>query len=100
MSLMRLMHLKNMDLNLIYPLHALLEECHVTRAARRIFLSHSAMSRALERLRDMFGGPLLVRNGRGYERCAGGERILRELEWLIPRLEGMVRREKFDPAQS
>jgi len=36
MSLMRDVHLRNLDLNLIHPLHALLEECHVTRAAKRI----------------------------------------------------------------
>jgi hypothetical protein len=47
----------NLDLNLIYTLHALLEECHVTRAAKRSFLSQSAMSRVLERLCDMFGDP-------------------------------------------
>ncbi len=97
---MRDVHLRNLDLNLIYPLHALLEECHVTRAAKRSFLSQSAMSRALERLRDMFGDPLLVRNGRGYERTVRGERVLRELESLMPRLEDMVRGEKFDPARS
>jgi len=100
MSLMRDVHLRNLDLNLIYPLHALLEECHVTRAAKRSFLSQSAMSRALERLRQMFGDPLLVRNGGGYERTVRGERVLRELESLVPRLEDMVRGEKFDPARS
>jgi len=84
----------------MYPLHALLEECHVTRAAKRSFLSQSAMSRALERLRDMFGDPLLVRNGRGYHRTARGERLLADLESLMPRLEDMVRGEKFNPAQS
>ena len=97
---MRDVHLRDVDLNLIYPLHALLEECHVTRAAKRSFLSQSAMSRALERLRDMFGDPLLVRNGRGYERTVRGERVLRELESLVPRLEDMVRGEKFDAARS
>jgi len=97
---MRDVHLRNLDLNLIFPLHALLEECHVTRAAKRSFLSQSAMSRALERLRDMFGDPLLVRNGRSYERTVRGERVLRELESLMPRLEDMVRGEKFDPARS
>jgi DNA-binding transcriptional LysR family regulator len=100
MSLMRDVHLRNLDLNLIHPLHALLEECHVTRAAKRSFLSQSAMSRALERLRDTFGDPLLVRNSRGYERTVRGERVLRELESLMPRLEDMVRGEKFDPARS
>jgi DNA-binding transcriptional LysR family regulator len=100
MPIMRDVHLRNMDLNLIHPLYALLEECHVTRAAKRSFLSQSAMSRALERLREMFGDPLLVRNGRGYERTVRGERVLRELESLMPRLEHMVRGEKFDPARS
>jgi DNA-binding transcriptional LysR family regulator len=97
---MRDVHLRNLDLNLIHPLHALLEECHVTRAAKRSFLSQPAMSRSLERLREMFGDPLLVRSGRGYERTARGERVLRDLESLMPRLEGMVRGEKFDPARS
>ncbi|MGA7918358.1 MAG: LysR family transcriptional regulator [Candidatus Acidiferrales bacterium] len=97
---MRDVHLRNLDLNLLYPLHALLEECHVTRAARRTFLSQSAMSRALERLRETFEDPLLVRNGRGYERTVRAERVLRELESLMPRLEDMVRGEKFDPARS
>src|ERR1700746_623521 len=98
MSLMRDVHLRNLDLNLIHPLHALLEECHVTRAAKRRFLSQSAMSRALEPGRDKFGDPLLVRNRCGYHRTVRGERVLRELESLVPRLEDMVRGEKFDPA--
>jgi DNA-binding transcriptional LysR family regulator len=97
---MRDMHLRNMDLNLLHALQALLEEQHVTRAAKRCFLSQSAMSRALERLRDMFRDPLLVRSGRVYQRTARGERVLRELETLMPRLQAMVRGEEFDPARS
>ena len=97
---MREVHLRNVDLNLLHELHALLEERHVTRAAERCFLSQPAMSRALERLREMFGDPLLVRTGRVYERTVRGERVLRELESLKPRLEAMVRGEEFDPAQS
>jgi len=97
---MREVHLRNLDLNLLVPLHMLLEEQHVTRAAKRSFLSQPAMSRALERLRDMFGDPLLVRSGRTYERTVRGERVLRELETLIPRLEAMVGGAEFDPARS
>ena len=100
MFAMREVHLRNLDLNLLHPLHALLEERHVTRAAKRSFLSQPAMSRALERLREMFGDPLLVRSGRAYERTVRGERVLRELEALVPRLEAMVRGEQFDPARS
>jgi DNA-binding transcriptional LysR family regulator len=97
---MREVHLSNLDLNLLVPLHALLEERHVTRAANRSHLSQPAMSRALERLREMFGDPLLVRSGRNYERTVRGERALRELETLIPRLEAMVSGVAFDPSRS
>jgi DNA-binding transcriptional LysR family regulator len=97
---MRDVHLRNVDLNLLHALHALLEERQVTRAAKRCFLSQSAMSRALERLREMFGDVLLVRSGRNYERTVRGESVLRELESLMPRLEAMVRGEQFDPARS
>jgi hypothetical protein len=47
MTVMRHTHLRRVDLNLLLALHALLEERHVTRAAKRCFLSQPAMSRAL-----------------------------------------------------
>ena len=53
------------DLNLLVTLDVLLAEGNVTRAARRLRLSPSAMSRALARLRETTGDPLLVRAGRG-----------------------------------
>ena len=53
------------DLNLLVTLDVLLAEGSVARAARRLKLSPSAMSRALARLRHTTGDPLLVRAGRG-----------------------------------
>ncbi len=53
------------DLNLLITLDALLTEGSVAGAARRLRLSPSAMSRALSRLRQTTGDPLLVRAGRG-----------------------------------
>lgn len=53
------------DLNLLITLDALLAEGSVAGAARRLRLSPSAMSRALARLRETTGDPLLVRAGRG-----------------------------------
>lgn len=53
------------DLNLLVALDVLLAEGSVARAARRLRLSPSAMSRALARLRATTGDPLLVRAGRG-----------------------------------
>ena len=79
------------DLNLLFTLEVLLAEGSVARAARRLRLSPSAMSRALARLRETTGDPLLVRAGRGLvltpralelrERVShlveGGEAVLR-----------------------
>jgi DNA-binding transcriptional LysR family regulator len=53
------------DLNLLIALDALLTEGSVARAARRLGLSASAMSRTLTRLRAATHDPLLVRAGRG-----------------------------------
>jgi len=53
------------DFNLLLTLDAVLTEGSVARAAQRLRLSPSAMSRALARLREATGDPLLVRAGRG-----------------------------------
>jgi DNA-binding transcriptional LysR family regulator len=52
------------DLNLLVALDVLLVEESVSRAADRLRLSPSAMSRTLTRLREATGDPLLVRAGR------------------------------------
>ena len=57
--------MKDIDLNLIPALNVLLEERNVARAAKRMNLSQSAMSRTLARLRTTMDDPVLVRAGRG-----------------------------------
>jgi len=54
----------DIDLNLLTALDALLAEGSVAKAAERLRLSESAMSRTLARLRAATGDPLLVRAGR------------------------------------
>ncbi|GAL07996.1 transcriptional regulator [Photobacterium aphoticum] len=49
------------DLNLLVALKVLLEEGSVSKAAVRLNLSQSAMSRVLGRLRDLLGDPLFTR---------------------------------------
>jgi len=99
-AVMRYPHISKLDLDLLVHLAVLLEERHVTRAANRCFLSQSAMSRQLVRLREALGDELLLRNGRSHERTARGEQLLRELEPLLPRIEGILQGRSFDPAKS
>jgi DNA-binding transcriptional LysR family regulator len=97
---MRDVHLRDVDLNLLRTIQPLLEERHISRAAKRAFLSQPAMSRALNRLRDTFGDPLLVRSNGAYERTPRGERVLREIESIMRRLNAIVHDQEFTPAQS
>ena len=93
-------HFRNIDLNLLIPLKALLHERNVTRAAKRIHLSQSAMSRALDRLRSELGDELLVRVGRNYELTPRATVLLSELGQIMPRLARLWEGEPFSPAQS
>lgn len=56
--------MQDVDLNLLTALDVLLAECSVTKAAHRLGLSPSAMSRTLSRLRIATGDQLLVLAGR------------------------------------
>lgn len=60
---MRQTNIPGLDLSLLPALDALLRHRNVTLAAAEVGLSQPAMSRALARLRDLFGDPLLVRAG-------------------------------------
>ena len=68
--------LAGLNLNALVALDALLSERHVTRAARRIGITQPAMSQTLARLRELFGDPLLVREGRGMVLTPRAEAML------------------------
>ena len=98
MTSMSAVHLRGIDLNLLVPLHALLEERSVTRAAQRIHLTQSAMSRALECLREVLQDDLLVRSQGRYELTARSADLLRELNVLLPLLQQFWSGGAFAPA--
>lgn len=93
-------NLSHIDLNQLLALQTILEERHITRAAARASLSQPAMSRVLGRLRAALGDDLLVRSGMGYERTPRGDRLLQELEVLLPRLNAAIGGNDFDPSTS
>ena len=57
--------IQNFDLNLLAIFDALMQERNVSKAARKVFLSQSAMSHALNRLRGLLDDPILVRTEKG-----------------------------------
>lgn len=79
------------DLNLLVTLDVLLSEGSVARAARRLRLSPSAMSRALARLREATGDPLLVRAGRGLVPTPRALELRERVAQLVQDAEGVLR---------
>ena len=95
---MRVTQLRQADLNLLIVFTVLAEERSVTRAAARLFLSQPAVSRALQRLRDMFHDDLLIRTANGYETTPKGQRLLQDLATMLPRLDRLMAGDEFDPS--
>lgn len=84
------MNLRAVDLNLLLVLDALLAERSVTRAAGRLHLSQPAASHALDRLRGLFGDPLLERRGTRMALTAKAEALRPRLATLIHDIQGLV----------
>jgi DNA-binding transcriptional LysR family regulator len=90
--------MQEIDLNLLPILRVLLEEEHVSRAAKRLHLSIPATSRALDRCRRTFNDPLLVRHGRGVVATPRAKELLVQLVPLLVSLEVLrVPTPVFDP---
>jgi DNA-binding transcriptional LysR family regulator len=56
------------------------------------------MSRAFDRLQELFNDELLVRTKQGYEPTLRALHLHAEIERLLPSLEGLLRGDDFDPA--
>ncbi|WP_026454347.1 LysR family transcriptional regulator [Saccharomonospora iraqiensis] len=93
-----LARLASINLNLLVPLLALLEERSVTRAASRVGLSQPAMSHALRRMRRLLGDELLVRRGNDTTLTPRGAELVVPLRQALHRTAHLVDPPSFDPA--
>ena len=96
---MHTMQLRQADLNLLIVFTVLAEERNVSRAAVRLGLTQPAMSRAMQRTREMFKDDLLVRSNGIFEPTPLGQRLLSELEEILPRLDHLLSGSGFDPTK-
>jgi len=95
---MRQVNLAGIDLDLLPVLEALLRCRNVTHAATEIGLSQPAVSRALGRLRALFGDPLLVRAAGGLVLTPRAEQLQPDIIAALDGVRGLFRAEPFDPA--
>lgn len=92
--------LTKIDLNLLLTLHLLLEEKSVTRAAQRLCLSQSAVSKNLAKLRSQFDDPLFTRSAYGLQPTVKAINLQGRLHTLLSHLETITEEAEFDPQRS
>lgn len=91
--------LNRVDLNLLVAFDTLLKERNVTNAAKALFVSQSAMSRSLKRLRETFDDPLFIRTSTGLTPTSKALELGQELQHILPQLNALFQRNQFDPRE-
>ncbi|WP_114950950.1 LysR family transcriptional regulator [Sphingosinicella terrae] len=95
------MRLDSFDLNLLVAFDVLLEERSVTRAARRLNVTQSAMSASLKRLREAMQDEILVQHGKRMIPTAHALKLAPEISAAILALRSLISAgTAFDPATS
>ena len=93
--------LRKINLNLLLALDALLSECHVTRASKKLFITQSAMSNSLNQLRELFNDELLVRGPKGMLPTPLAIKLKPKLKQLLESMNTFFAHEnEFNPATS
>ncbi len=92
------MRLKQLDLNQLICMDALLSEKSVSRAAERLHLTQPAVSWTLARLREYFDDPLLVRVGRTMMSTPFADSMARPVRDLLLQAQAIAaRRPELSP---
>lgn len=93
--------LRNFDLNLLLAFKLLMEERSVSRAAEKLFISQSAMSHVLQRLRRQLDDPVLVKTAAGMKPTPRAQALLEPIKTVLNEIEQIIRTpEEFSPASS
>jgi len=95
------MNLRQLDLNLLVALDALLTDCNITEAGRRVHVTQSTMSGSLGRLREFFGDDLLVPAGRRMIPTPFAESLAQPVREALLQIKTVLHaKPQFDPATS
>lgn len=89
--------LARIDLNLLVAFQVLLEEQNVSKAAERLFITQSAMSKTLSRLRELFDDHLFTRSAHGMVPTPRAVELHAELEKLLLKMDMLVGAGEHDP---
>lgn len=90
-----------MDLNLLNVFATIYREQNLSRAAEQLFLTQSAVSHNLRKLREHFNDPLFVRDGRTMRPTPLAQRLAPQLQQSLSELQALASpADSFDPSSS
>ncbi|MGK3114784.1 LysR family transcriptional regulator [Candidatus Pantoea formicae] len=89
--------IRNLDLNLLKALDALLDERSVTRAAERLSLTQPAVSGMLTRLRECFDDPLFTRTQRGIIPTLRALELAQPVKSILAEISELLQPKAFEP---
>jgi DNA-binding transcriptional LysR family regulator len=93
-------HLDRLDLNLFRVFDTVYRERNLTRAAEILFLSQSAVSHAIGRLRTSLGDPLFVRDGLGVMPTPYADRLWPDVKAALGLFRhAVLHQQTFEPAR-
>ncbi|MEM9255903.1 MAG: LysR family transcriptional regulator [Pseudomonadota bacterium] len=94
------MNIGSLDLNLLRVFDAVMAERHVTRAGDKLYLSQSAVSHALSRLRHALKDDLFIKTPGGVMPTPRAEELAIPVSNALRQLEAALIPAEFDPSKS
>src|ERR1051325_11327592 len=88
------------NLNLFVAFDALMTHCSVSRAAKHVGITQSAMSNSLRHLRGLFSDPLFLRSSHGIVPTPRARELAGPVREALRLLERSLGPRVFDPAAS
>ncbi|EPQ6906914.1 DNA-binding transcriptional repressor CitR [Citrobacter freundii] len=82
--------LKKFDLNLLVIFECIYQHLSISKAAETLYITPSAVSQSLQRLRTQFNDPLFIRSGKGITPTVTGVNLHHHLEINLNNLEQTI----------
>ena len=93
-------HIRKLDIGMLWALYMLLEKKSISGVAREIGLSQPALSHSLGKMREIFNDPLLIREGNQLVLTPCAMSLRDKLEDLMPSVQNLFDPLEFDPSTS
>lgn len=96
-----MLNLRHLDFTMLLAFDLLMRELNVSRAAKRMFVTQSGMSQILQRLRQQFDDPLLVKTATGMQPTERALALVEPVRSILRDISRLLEAATpFDPAAS